>query len=523
MSTSSTTWLDRAIGWMSPHAGLRRAQARTALLAVRAYEGASRGRRTDGWLSPNTSANVEIGAAAQTLRARSRDLARNNAWAAKALSVVANNVVGAGIMPTSLSKNRRVFKNYEAMWKDWGDTPECDAAEQQDFYGLQSLAIRTIVESGSCLVRRVWRRAADFPLKLQVLEPDHLDTTKDIVGNNGAQIIRGVEFDAAGRRVAYWLFPEHPGERVIFGRNALQSERVPADQVRHLYRIDRPGQQDGVPWISPAIIKLRDLDEYDDAQLVRQKIAACFAVFVKDSSGGLPLDAEKRRVLERVEPGAIEHLGPNKEVTFGQPPTVAGYNEFQRTQLLHVAAAYPITYEALTGDLSNVNFSSGRMGWLEFHRNVIRWQRDLMVAGMCQPTWDWFKEGAVLMGRPEADIGAKWTPPRREMLDPVKETQAIKDLIRCGLMSLSEAVATFGFDFEDVLEEIEASNKLLDEKGIVLDSDPRKVSGRGETAKEPAPKDPKEAEEERAVNERLLSLLTRAAENVAPKPHPARP
>jgi hypothetical protein len=64
------TWLDRAIGWMSPGAGLSRARARAALQTLRAYEGATIGRRTSGWRTTGASANAEIaGALAAAARA----------------------------------------------------------------------------------------------------------------------------------------------------------------------------------------------------------------------------------------------------------------------------------------------------------------------------------------------------------------------------------------------------------------------------------------------------------------------
>ncbi len=100
---------------------------------------------------------------------------------------------------------------------------------------------------------------------------------------NGGFIVQGVEFDPLGRRRAYWMFPVHPGEVAMFRRASLTSQPVPASSVLHLFDRLRPGQVRGVPWLAPVILKLRDLDEYDDAELVRKKIEACFAAFVTGS------------------------------------------------------------------------------------------------------------------------------------------------------------------------------------------------------------------------------------------------
>ena len=162
----------------------------------------------------------------------------------------------------------------QKMWDSW--TLECDFNNQLDLYGLESLAARTWKESGACLVRFHVEPSMDVPLKLQLLEPDHIDMNKnDAVGTNGNFTFMGIEFDRFGRRVAYWLFPSHPGESLTMGMHGLVSQRVPADDVIHLYSIDRPGQVHGVPQLAVSIMKARDLDDYEEAELLRKKIEAC--------------------------------------------------------------------------------------------------------------------------------------------------------------------------------------------------------------------------------------------------------
>jgi len=471
------TWLDRAIGVVSPSAELKRVRSRAAVqLLARSYEGASKGgRRTANWTSPTTDSNAALAGSLATLRARSRDLVRNNPWADRAVEILGANAVGNGIIPQA-DRASPNFKTVENLWIDWGDQVICDADERFDFYGLQNLVMRTVVESGACLVRRRRRRANDnlpIPMQLQVLEPDFLDKTRDtLIGNNGNRIIEGIEFDKRGRRVAYWLYREHPGSNLSWSTHT--SVRVPAEDILHVYNVLRPGQVDGVPWGSPCIIRMRDLDEYEDAHLLRQKIAACFTAFVHDSNlDDLSNDENEQDRIDRVEPGMIEYLSPGKSVTFGDPPAVQGYKEHTSVSLQSIAAGFGITYEALTGDYSNVNFSSGRMGWLEFHRNIGQWQNLMLIPHLCKRTWQWFNEAAVVSGRIREPARAKWTPPRREMIDPVKETEAIKRQIRNGLLSPQEAIRMFGMDVDDVLKEYIEFNKKIDDAGLKFDSDPR--------------------------------------------------
>lgn len=479
--------LDSLIGWLSPATGFRRLRARKAFETLRGgYEGASSGRRTEGWTAGNGSANAALAGSLPKLRARSRDLTRNNPYAEKALSVIVTNTVGAGITPAFRSTTRKANRA-EALaevWKAWGETTDCDADGLHDFYGIEALVLRTIAESGECLIRRRWRRASDglaLPFQLQVLEPDFIDTSKDTAApdKDGRETVQGIQFDALGRRTGYWLYSRHPGDNAVWGRT--ESRLVPAEDIIHVYRVRRPGQVRGVPWPAPVIMRLRDFDEFEDAQLIRQKIAACFAAFVTDTEGGaVAPDGKPKAISDSIEPGIMEVLPPGKSIAFADPPGVTGYDEYTTTMLRGVAAGYGITYEALTGDLSGVNFSSGRMGWLEFQRNIDEWRWLMLIPRLCGGVWAWFAEAAALSGLNTEGVRAEWSPPRREMIDPVQETKATVNAIRAGLQSLPEAIRQQGYDPDAVFREIAETNKLLDDLGLVFESDARKITQAGQ-------------------------------------------
>jgi lambda family phage portal protein len=488
--TTRLNWLDRAISFVNPQAGASRMRARlieknlSGSLQKRRYEGASTGRRTDGWLTTGNSANAEVGPAMHKLRGRSRDLVRNNPYANRAVSVIAANVIGTGILTQPVSENAKQAAKAFDLWRKWADTTDCDADEKHDLYGLQNLIMRTVVESGECLIRRRRRRLTDgyaVPIQLQVMEPDFLDLSRDGVIETG-RIYQGVEYDLLGKRVAYWLFPDHPGELVPIKGMNLRSQRVLASEILHVYRMDRPGQIRGVPWAAPVMIKLRDFDDLEDAQLLRQKIAACFTAFVKDMEMGSDLTDTKTNVGDKIEPGLIEQLPPGKEITFANPPGVTGYAEYSSAILHSIAAGFGVTYESLTGDLSQVNYSSGRMGWLEFQRNIEAWRWQLLIPNFCGPVWEWFLEAAVLMGLKTDGLQARHTPPRREMIDPTKEVPALRDAIRAGLITLPEVQRQQGYDPDALLSEYQKSNEALDKFGVILDCDPRKISRAGTPA-----------------------------------------
>lgn len=487
--------LERALAYISPERALRRAQANLALDYVnqaRRFDGASKSSRFEQWRRPGTSANSSILPALPLLRNSSRDLTRNNPFAENALRVIVNNTVGSGIVgqiahvkKDFLKETRR--EQLQDMWWQWAETTQIDADGKLDLAGLQALALHTIAESGEVLIRRRYRRSNDYltiPVQIQILEPDFLDDSQDGVLPNGGEVIGGVEYDSKGQRVAYWLRDYHPGDASGLYRGSYKSYRVRASEIIHAYDPKRAGQGRGYPWCASVIRRMKDFDDYEDAQLVRQKIAACYAGFVEDmvaptGATGLEKSGPKEEQKDYMQPGMWEFLPPGKKITFASPPTVQNYGEYSRFNLMGAAAGFGITYESMTNDYSNVNFSSGRMGWLEMNRNITRWQNSVMRVQILDRIAAWFFGGLTLAGVDSEGLYMKWIMPRREMIDPTKEVPASIKAIRAGITSLERTHATLGLDTNEVLEEIARTNKKLDEQGIILDSDPRKVNTAG--------------------------------------------
>lgn len=458
----------------------KRAANKNKTRSKRSYEGAKKGRRLANWFSSDTSANAEISGDLAVLRQRSRDLVRNNPYAARAVNVIHANTVGHGIIGKWSHPSKEVQKKLNEEWKKWAETKAIDYDDQLNIYGLQRLAIRSTAEGGECLaIANFNRRKNGIPLEIQLLEGDYLEIHRNNRPHNGRDVLHSIEFDKNGKRAAYHLWENHPGD----ARKSKIKTRVPASRVEHIFRLDRIGQMRGVPWGAPAIVRLKDFKDFEDAQLVRQKIAACFTAFIHDSSfdiGEEMSEEESQELGEKVEPGQIELLPPGKTVTFGKPPEVSNYKEYSSTALKAVSIAFGITYEALTNDYSDVNFSSARMGHLEMNRNLEEWRRDLMQVKLLNFVAEKFKQAFSLkFGQDLSAATMLWTPPRREIIDPTKEIPAKVEAVRAGFSSKSDAIREMGNNPDEVFGEIEEENKTLDEKGIVLDSDPRKVNQSG--------------------------------------------
>jgi lambda family phage portal protein len=484
--------IDRAIGFVAPRAALRRMHARAAYDAARSYSGAALGRHTDGWKAPATSADAEVASAGSRLRDRHRDLVRNNPHAAKAVSSWVTSIIGDGIMP------RTADKKVMDAFKRW--SRECDADGQLDFYGLQTLVVREMVEGGEVLIRRRRRRAADglhVPLQLQVLEADHLDSTKHGALAGGNVAVQGIEFNLIGQRQNYWMFADHPGG---FGIGALSkrlaSSPVAAGEIVHLYEKQRT-QVRGVPWGAPIIRDVRDHGDYKFAEGIRKKLESSYvgAVLCDDagedgvttSTGGATITDARGNPVEQFEPGLFAIIRGGKDIKFNAPAAVAGYAEYDKRALHAIAAGYRLPYELVSGDLSEVNYSSMRAGLLEFRRLVRAMQWQLVIPIFLQPIWDWFCAMAWLAGLIDSpNVPVEWDTPRFEWVDPYKDGLADVLAIRGGVKTWYETVAERGRNPADVLAEIIAFNKLMDDNNIVLDIDPRKTSRAGLTQAMPA-------------------------------------
>lgn len=471
--------IDKAIAFFDPAAGLKRAYSRSM---IGAFEAGGRGRRTKAFNDRGGSAANDT-SQIFTIRNRSRDLVRNNPFAARAVEVIATNVVGTGVVPTFSGTTSANVSKVSKAWKEWAQTTACDFEGMHNFYALQELVMRSVAESGEVFIRRRISDAKDaVPFKLQVLESEFCDFQKDgISDQNGGYTIQGIEFDKDGKRVAYWLFERHPDDNIQF--RATESKRVPADEIEHVFKKVRPGQVRGIPKGVQAFLRLKDFDGYEDAQLVRQKMAACqvaavYKTEIPESPTGLVKGEDSDDQYDRMEPGQYQYLNPGEQIVFSNPPGVENYDEYSRKILQGVASAYGITYEALTNDYSNVNFSSGRMGWIEMHRNISSWQWNVLIPMFCEKTMNWFFRFGGLLQAGFKPTMVEWTAPRREMIDPVKETKALSDQVRNGFKSWTEAALENGYDPEILIKQIADDQKKRDELGLQLACDIRFDAGK---------------------------------------------
>ncbi len=449
------------------------------------FDAGSSTRRMARWNLPrNESLNRAILREGELIRDRSRDAVRKSPYATNAKSSFIANSVGAGIKPSSLHADPAIKAAIHEAWLQWTD--EADADGLTDFYGLQAMAAGSMFEAGEVLVRFRPRRVEDglsVPLQLQMLDPEHLPLTLNVMSDTGNPIRAGIEFDQIGRRVAYWLYPQHPGDIYIGGGGSLSGIKpIPADQVLHLFNPIRPGQVRGIPHISSALLKLYELDKFDDAALMKAQVAAMFAGFItKPDPDGTVLNevgAIDPGVGEAtLESGTMQVLLPGEAVTFNTPPDMPGYKDFMGIQLHAVAAGMGVTYEQLTGDLTGVNYSSIRAGLVEFRRKIEQFQHMVLVFQFCRPVFNRWLTDAVLAGRltlpgfakdaqPYRKI--KWITPKFDWVDPMKDRLAEKLAVDNGFKSRSDVIEAEGYDPEENDARIAADKARETKLGLIF-------------------------------------------------------
>lgn len=321
---------------------------------------------------------------------------------------------------------------------------------------LAPLIARSLVRDGEAFVHMV--PTEDGSLRLRVLPADQIDPSLHRDLGNGARIIAGIEFDAQDEVRAYHVLREAPGSPFAVFAEAI---RVPAPDMLHVFDQLFPGQGRGLSWLSPVLLKLRDRDEASDAMLMSLKVQSLITGFVSDPEGGAAgFEAEAGSVDVSLEPGAMRVLPPGSEVKFSTPGQgLAQAVDFLRAQDREIAAGTGLTFEALTGDLGEANYSSARVGLLDFRRRAEMLQRLLIEGRLLAPLWRRWIEVQALAGVIPADqmedyLPVRFVPPGWQWVDPRNEVEAETAAIAAGLKSRAEVVAARGRDLDELDEEI---------------------------------------------------------------------
>lgn len=465
--------LDRLIGGIAPGWGVRRAHARDIL---RAYDAAQIGKRATGFGKIGGSANVNIGDALGRLRDRASALVRNSGHGFAMLDVMVRNLVGAGIRPVFDTGSDPLDKAVRDEWDYFVGVADVEGV--LNLYGLQELAVRGMVERGETLTQFVVLPLSDDrrnPLRLRVLEGDMIDTSRDgTVERRRTRL--GVALGEHDFREGYWIFPEHPGERLA----VVSSKFVPRDRARHLFRPMRPGQVRGMSWFAPVLMDAKDYRDLLQFTIVKAQVEASFAGYITNGGGAMasPIpsstDAATGERIHMPEPGTLYNLKAGQEITFPDLSSSGQFDTVGMACLRAMAAGIGLTYDQATGDFRQSNYSSMRAGKIEHRRFVEVVQHNCLIPMLCRPVVEAFLIRSIMTRAiPDRPYPYSFVPPANEPIDPVKELSADIDAVRAGRMPPQEFAAQWGYDWRQVIADNAKFYEVADKAKVKFDIDGR--------------------------------------------------
>lgn len=471
------------------------------------YDAGSVNRVNAQWGISTLNANREIRHTLANLRARSRDLARNDPYFKKFLELVETNIVGAlGVSVQSRAGDIGPAPDYkfiqdkpansilEREWATFSRRGVFEVTGKLSRSLFERLLIRTIARDGEVLVKHVSDPAARHGLRFQVLECDWLDERLNRELPGGRRIVMGVELDPAGQPVAYWLHERHPGDRP---QGAGGHVRYPASALKHYFIADRPEQVRGVPWGHAAMSRLYQLGEFDDAAILAARLGADKFMILEDAEGmaaemaegTIPIASDGNgpsvndgtgALYYQSQKGAIDILPRGTKVADWDPNYPSDtYGPFVLAALRGVASGFGISYESLSNDRQGVTWTSIRHAVLD-EREHWKTLQDWFIETWA---WDaytaWLDSALLAPGRPLAYLPPgkrdKFLAPvfngrRWDWVNPKDDIEAKREALKLRLTSHRRVLAEQGMDLEEVLAEIADDQALADSYGIDLDA-----------------------------------------------------
>ena len=438
--------------------------------AVRRFDAAS-GSRRFGRESHFGSTSTEALAAAPAVRGRGRYLYNNNSYAHAGVEAIVDNAAGTGITPTPTHPDPDVRAAISAEWNRF--MKRADADGMTDGPGVWANAVRALVTDGEAFLQIVETRMGP---KLRLIPAEMVDEAKTADLGDGRYIVAGVEFNAAGERVAYWVMPMKPTDVVTYA----PSIRIPASDILHLMAPIGAGQVRGVSWLAPVLLRLSEIDGLEDALLAGFKVAALHAAFLVDLNGtsDVPYDADESGLVTGLEPGTMKRIPPGMDIKFNSPQQAIQSTEYLKAQIHAVAAGLGVPFHLVSSQVGEANYSSLRAAMLAFRARIERIQYSCIIPCMAR-YYERFVTSAILSGRIKAPdfesnmadyLDAEYIPCAMEWVDPAKDIQATKEAIESGLMSRRQAVSALGWNIEALDSEIAADREREKALGLTFNA-----------------------------------------------------
>jgi lambda family phage portal protein len=455
------------------------------LRGQRGYQAGKINRLNRDWSTMQTSARADVYRYLRPMRARHRVLAKNSDHFKKFLSLMRNNVAGPFGMTLKFAggteeQNAEVL----AAYKTWCHKEHASVSRRLSFTMILRRIMTVWPRDGECLVRKIYGKNK-FDYTLKFIDVNWLDENYNETRPNGNRVIMSIEIDADDRPVAYWLTPPAADFALGMRPTVLQRTRVPANEIFHLVLPDDENAGDdtltrGVPWGHTGSLSLFNLDRADEAALISMRAGASKMGFFEHETDTDEEDEtetqSKGPVIDHFEPGTFWDLDPGVKFTAFDPQFPnQSHDPFAKYILRRASAGLDTSYHSLTGDLSDVNFSSIRFGVEQERLVYISLQEELKEL-FCRPNMIDLVTSMVLTGyiktvRPrdlENFLEPVYQGHRWPYFEPVKDVQAKRLAIEAGLDTVTDALAEQGKDIREIFEKRKAELELAKEMGVPL-------------------------------------------------------
>mgnify|MGYP000093726386 FL=1 len=437
------------------------------------YDSGSFARGGENWTPVDGRAEDINVMSRDTIRHRARDLERNADYVEAAILAMERNVVGSGIRLDCKLEDTDLEQKIENLWERWCHAENCDVTGRLCFCEILKMAVRRMMVDGGLLLVATYTGNKNFPLQLQIKEVDELNSGILFHGKN--QVVGGIEIDASNRPVAY-----HFTVYDVYGETG-KIVRIPADRVIYLNRIKRTSQVREVSSFANVLSRLRDLNQFLNAVSVKERMLACLAVFVKKVNAALGLgrnqkvDKETGAKKRKLSPGMIMELDAGDEIQVVNPSGQASNAKDMVSILLRaVSSAMGLSYEAVSRDMSQSNYSSARQNLIEDRETYKEWQHYLSEH-LCRKVYRWWLDSCVMAGglsipdyfsAPEKYTECQWIAKGMSWIDPAKEANANRIAMATYQTTLEEVAAEQGKDWREILAQRAREEKLMKELGL---------------------------------------------------------
>lgn len=452
----------------------------------RGYAAANAGRLFTDFGTTSASADAELKPALAAIRARSRDLVRNNEYARRYVQLIRNNVVGdRGFRLQVKARDNGVLdlggnQAVENAWAEWCRTGNCTVDGRLSFLDCQKLVAESLVRDGEVFVLK-YKGPYTHGFAFQFIEPDRIDETLNKKLSNGNEIRMGIECDQFRRPVAYYMSAAHPND-IHYGQAfGTKHVRIDADRIIHIYEQSRIGLSRGEPKMAPVIPSLKQLGALTEAQLVACRTGASkMGFFTSPSGDGFVADDYENDVpIYEVSPGLMAQLPAGVTFEKFDPGYPGEFAEFHKSILRGIASGLGVSYVSLASDLEGVSYSSIRSGTIEERENYIALQ-SFLIDHFCQPIFRaWFENaldnGVLFFPSTRFEKfanSAEFRARRWQWVDPSKEMKANIDGMRAGILSLSQVAAAYGMDVEELFAQMQSDKAMAQQFGINYQLEP---------------------------------------------------